>query len=107
MLMRWSDFVGGGGGRGAGGAAGISTGFDSDSGCGCGPVVHAAINSIATVAVSERKDAAALVTEANPEDINLRHTQAAAQHVQLIEIIGRADVDTVIVAIVDLDALNV
>lgn len=108
MLMRNADFGGGAGGDGAAGGAIASTGCvgTSTSGSGAGPVAQAASNRAVATPAPQRAIPRTLVTEANPEDIDFRGPEAAAQHVQFIQIVGRADVDAVVVSIIDLDALN-
>lgn len=47
----------------------------------------------------------ALITESYSQDVDLCRAQATAQQVEVIEIIGRSNIDAVVVAVVDFDAL--
>ena len=107
MLMRIPDLSGSGGGggrRGSAGAAGSVSG--GGAGAGSGAVAQAA-SSDSDSASSSDAMRALVVTEPDTQYIDLRSAQAAAQQVQFVEILGRADVDAVVVAVIDLDALDV
>lgn len=104
ILTRISDLSGAGGGGGGGGSTAVtSTGSAGGSGTGSGIVVQAASSASAAGTNSIR----ALVTETDAEDVDLRNTQATAQHIQFVEILGGPDIYAVVVSVVDLDALNV
>ena len=68
------------------------------------PAAHAANSDSARMDKTVR---ALVVTEADTKHVDLRDAQSTAQHVQLVEIVRRAYVDTMVVAVVDLDALDV
>lgn len=80
----------------------------SSSDCGgslSGAVAHAETNKTAgrrriTVLVGS------LVAKSDSQHINLRLPEAASEHVQLIEIVNRADSDPVVGLVVDRYALN-
>ena len=95
MLMRIADLSGSGGGGGGGAGAGSATGsgVGSGAGAGSGGVAHAASSARHAQLTSMRW----LVTEADAQDVDLRRAQATAQHVQLVEVVGGADIDAVVV----------
>ena len=68
------------------------------------PAAHAANSDSARMDKTVR---ALVVTEADTKHVDLRDTQSTAQHVQFVEVIRRPYVDTMVVAVVDLDALDV
>lgn len=97
-----SGSAGGGTGvAGAGGAAITST-TSAGSGCGSSVIAQPANAADAIVASSSGR----LVTKPYPQYVDLGCAQPAAQHVQLIEIIGRANAHTVIALVIDGHALN-
>jgi len=101
--MRKVDLSVSGGAGGGTGSVGGGAGTASVA-TGSGPAAQAASSD----SVRTKKPVRVLVvTEANTENIDLGRTQTAAQHIQLIEIIGRADVNTMVGAVVDFDALDV
>lgn len=103
MLTRNSDLSGSGGGGGGGGGAGpTGSGSGGASITGSGGVAQAASSDSAR---RKRTLRALVVTDADTEYIDLRGAQATAHHVQLIEVVNRADVHAVVIALVDLDAL--
>ena len=104
MLIRNSDLSGCGGGFGAGGG---STGDSrGDSVVGAGSGAGAGVAQALSKAASARS-MPSLVTQANPEYVNLCSTQAASEHIEFVEVVGWPDVNPVVVAVVELDALNV
>ena len=104
ILMRIVDLSGGGGGGGSTALAGSgSGGGGAGDGAGSGTVAQAASNASTTETNSGR----ALVTDPNAEDVDLRNTQAAAQKVQFVEVLDGPDIYTVIIPVVNLDALDV
>lgn len=115
MLMRIADLSGsrsgsrsgsgvGNGGVGAGSGTSTSAGFVGGAGTGSGCVAHAVSSDSANRQTSCRRS---VVTEADAEYVDLRCTQAAAEHVQLVEIVGGSDVNAMVVAVVNLDTLDV
>lgn len=93
----------GSGSGGGGGAGACSATLGSVSTAGSGGVAHAASSARAQIAANRFR----LVTEPDTQDVDLRGAQPAAQHVEFVQVLGRADVDTVVVAVVYLDALDV
>ena len=88
---------------GSGGSAG--SGFTvtcSSTGSSGGAPAHAASASAKSARIRWR-----LVTEPDAQHVDLRRTQAAAQHVEFVEVFGRPDIDAVVITIVDHDALDV
>jgi len=76
----------------------------SCSGCGgslSGAVAHAEINKTAG-----RRRVGPLVAKSDSQYINLRLPEAASEHVQLTQIVNRADSDAVVGLVVDRYALN-
>ena len=76
----------------------------SCSSCGgslSGAVAHAEINKTAG-----RRRVGPLVAKSDSQYINLRLPEAASEHVQLIQIVNRADSDAVVGLVVDRYALN-
>ena len=111
MLMRIADLSGSGsgsggsgGGVGAGSGTSTSAGFGGGSGAGSGCVEHAASSDSANRQTSFRRS---VVTEADAEYVNLRCAQTTAQHVQFVKVVGRADINAMVIAVVNLDALDV
>ena len=88
-------------GSGAGGSL-LPTG-SVDVGTEGAPTAHPTSSSTASSGAMCRQS----VTEANAKHVDLRVPQAAAQHVEFVEIIGPTDVHAEVVAVVHLDALNV
>lgn len=109
MLTRSDDLAGRGGGAGVSGSGVASIGLSDGStvSSSAGVVAQAASCSTAITAASRQVLTNALVTQTNPENVDLGGTQATAQHVQFVKIIGRANVHAVIILIIDLYALNV
>ena len=108
ILMRIADLSGSGGAGGAAGTTGCVTGggaaggaSGSRGGCGC-PAQAASRAARATGTVCRT-----LITKADTEYVDLSDAQATAQHVQLVKIVGRPDVNAVVVTVVDLDTLYV
>ena len=81
---------------------GFGPGTGSGPPTGSGGVAQAASNDSARRKTVVR----ALITEPYTKNIYLGCAQAAAQHVQFIEIVGRTNVDAVVIAVIDLDALG-
>jgi len=108
MLIRMADLSGSGGGGGGGSGASTMAGsggsFGADSGSGSGGVAHAASSVSAQRPRSVR---ISVVTEADAEYVNLRCAQTTAQHVQFVKVVGRADINAMVIAVVNLDALDV
>lgn len=108
ILRRSVDLSGNGGGSGtAASGAGSSSGAGSAAGgaSGGGLVAHAANCSSSTATPSCRVHVRELVTQADPQDVYFCGTQTAAEHIQFIQIVGRADVNTMVVTVIDLYAL--
>lgn len=107
--MRMADLSGSGGGGGSASGGASSTGAAGGSGEGSGGEVaaHAANSSGENPTASCCNLRAILVTEANPENIDLRGAQTAAQHIQFVQIVGRANIHAMVISIVDLYALDV
>lgn len=105
ILTRRAERSGSGGSGGGGGGSTVSaiTGSGGGSGTGSGVVVHAASSSSAVKEKSDRS----LVTETDAEDVDLRDTQATAQHIEFVEIVRGPDIHAVVISVVDLDALDV
>ena len=101
ILIRISDLAGCGGGIGAG-IAGSAGGSGSGAGAGSGGGVA---QPPSTAAIT--RNVTHLVTKANPEHVDLRGPQPAAQHVEFVEVFRWSDVDAMVVAVVDLYALDV
>ena len=95
---------GGGGGTGSGVGGSTTTGSGAGSGAGGGACVAHPSSSDAASSDAMR---ARSVTEADAQYVDLRRAQAAAQHIEFIEVISRTNVDAMVVAVVDLDALDV
>ena len=103
MLIRNVLLSGPGGGAGAGGID-TSTGFAAGSvGISSGGVTVQA----AACSDNNSKSALSLVGNADTEYINLCGTQAAAQEVEFVEVVGRSDVDAMVITRVYLDSLYV
>lgn len=86
------------------GAASEIISIISSSSCGgslSGAVAHAEINKTAG-----RRRVGPLVAKSDSQHIDLRLPEAASEHVQLIEIVNRADSDTVVGFVIDRYALN-
>jgi len=88
--------TGGGSGAGSGGAGGVSLTT------GAGVVVQAASCS-ASSAIAKRQE---LVTEPDTHDIDLGRPEPAARHIEFVKIVNGADVDPVVIAIIDPCALH-
>jgi hypothetical protein len=107
MLRRKCDMSGRAGGGGAGGCGGVG---NASTGAGCG----SGVDSVSGGAAHAASDIAArpidicrkLVTQTNTQYVDLGNTQAAAQHVEFIEVIRRADTHPVIGLVVDRYALD-
>ena len=106
MLIRIADLSGAGGGGGGGGVSGTSTTAGSGGRCGAGSgcVAHAASSDSVK---RPRSFLISVVTEANAEYVDLCHAQTTAQHVQFVKVVGWADINAMVVAVVNLDALDV
>ena len=106
-VMRYSLMSGSGGGAGgAGGAAGsgsvTATGSAGSTGGGSGVVAQPASIASSRAATGSL----VLVTKPDAQYVDLGRAQAAAQHVEFIEIIRRANTYPVISLVVDRNALN-
>lgn len=100
ILMRKVDLSGAGGDGGAVGR-GAASGTGAETGAG-GTLAHAASCNKA----KQKNSRADLVTESNTHDVNLGRAQPAARHIQFIKVVYRSNIDTVIIAIIDLRTLD-
>jgi len=88
-------------------ASGVGADCCSLSSAGRGRSVGVAVHALSTKKTSHQGVRRRyLVTESNAQHIDLGRTQPAAQHIELIEVIGRANVHPMKVAVVHLDTLN-
>ena len=85
---------------GGGGAAGCGSSIGGD--VGIGVLAHAASTSGNKTLSADL----ALVTEPNSQNVYLGSAQATSEHIQFVEIIGRADTYTMVGFVVDRYALN-
>lgn len=110
MLRRSVDLAGGWGGTAVAGAGAGSIGDgggDSGASSGTEVVTHADKCSATTASPRRAPLTRLLVTQTNPEYVDLRCAQTAPQHVQFIEVVSRANVHAMIIPVVDLYALYV
>ena len=97
---------GGGGGGGGGGEIGSTGTAGSVSGSGSGFGSGGEAQAASSASARQQKVARRLVTEPDSKNVDLGFTQTTTQHVQLVEVLSRADVHAMIIAVVNLDALR-
>lgn len=108
MLMRIAERSGSGAKTGATGAAGRTTVSSTGSALGAeglsgtGVAAHAASCSIS----SEENILAALVTEPDSHNVDLRSAKPASRYVELVQVVDRANVDAEVIAAIDPGALH-
>jgi len=102
------DLSGSGGATTAGTSTmGSAAGAGAGSGADSGTVAHAESTSNKETAASCRSGVDLLITETNTKHVDLGRAQPTAQHVQLVKIVRRANIYSMVITIVHLNALDV
>ena len=91
---------------GAAGTGAVSEMISILSCSSCGGSLSGAVAHAEIIKTAGRRRVGQLVAKSDSQHINLRLPEAASEHVQLIEIVNRADSDPVVGLVVDRYALN-